>query len=103
MLRSVDERLRADLAEVYKEKAGLLDFALCRRMDVLTCNSQRTPLNVIMNSHPLRELKQKLKCSKLKMQGILCQHHPKHWRKFGKTILHSRLGGRYVKDQTAQN
>lgn len=41
MVHSVDERLRA---EAHKKKAELLDFALCRRMDMLwvtlTCNFQ---------------------------------------------------------------
>lgn len=44
MVRSVAEGLRADFAEAHKEKAGLLDSALCRRTDVLwvklTCNLQ---------------------------------------------------------------
>jgi len=50
MVQRVDDRLRADPAEAHKEKAGLPDFALCRRMDVLwvklTCNFQRNPLTL---------------------------------------------------------
>lgn len=49
--------MRADLAEAHKAKAGLLDFALCRRMDLLwvklTCNFQLIPLTLSPRAPPL--------------------------------------------------
>lgn len=57
MVRSVAEGLRADFAEAHKEKAGLLDSALCRRTDVLwvklTCNLQWNPLTLSSWTPPL--------------------------------------------------
>lgn len=53
MVHSVDERLRA---EAHKKKAELLDFALCRRMDMLwvtlTCNFQWNPLTLLSWTPP---------------------------------------------------
>lgn len=57
MVWSLDERLRADLAEAHKDKAGLLDFALCRRTDMLwvklTCSFQLNPLTLSSRTPPL--------------------------------------------------